>query len=225
MVTAIIFDLDDTLYEEGDFFRSGFAVVAHELERRGAGTSADIALLLEHFHFAESRAGVFQKLASRLKFPEQWIPDLVERFRSHDPRISLAADTLDVLPRLRSQFRIGCITDGWAAVQRRKLEALRVEPYLHGVVLTDELGRDYWKPHARAIHELRAALGGAPHPTIVVGDNPERDMAGARNAGLRSIRLRRRGGYFADKEFQQSECRADFEISDLRALPDLLNSL
>lgn len=225
MVAAIIFDLDDTLYDEGDFFRSGFAVVAHELERRGAGTSADIAFMLERLHFAESRVGVFQKLASRLEFPEEWIPDLVTRFREHTPRISLAADALDVLPRLRSQFRIGCITDGWAGVQRRKLDALGVEPYLHGVLLTDELGREFWKPHARAFDELRAALGGTPDTTVVVGDNPERDMAGARNAGLRSIRVRRAGGYFSEREFEKSECRADFEISDLRALPDLLKSL
>jgi putative hydrolase of the HAD superfamily len=225
MVTAVIFDLDDTLYAEGDFFRSGFAVVAQELERRGAGRSADIALLLEHFHFAESRTGVFQKLAGRLGFPEHWIPDLVTRFRAHDPHISLAPDALAILPELRSRYRLGCITDGWAAVQRRKLEALRAEPYFDAVMVTDELGYEFWKPHARGFDELRSALGSQPDATVVVGDNPERDMAGARNAGLRSIRLRRHGGYFADKEFGRSECQADFEISDLKALPDLLKSL
>ena len=224
-ITLVIFDLDDTLYDEGDFVRGGFRAVGLELERRGVGPHAEVAALLEQFHFAESRAGVFQKLAARRAFPEEWIPDLVDCYRSHAPSIQLAADAREVLPTLVSRYRIGCVTDGWAAVQRRKIAALGVESYLHALSLTDELGVEYWKPHARAFDEVREKLAADRAATVVVGDNPERDMAGARNAGLRSIRLRRPGGYFSSREYTQPEMRSDFEISDLRSLPDILHQL
>jgi putative hydrolase of the HAD superfamily len=222
VITGIIFDLDDTLYDEGDFFRGGFTAVAAELSARGVASAEDVASVLERLHFEESRSEVFQKLGTTLGFPADWIPDLVRVFRSHEPKIALAPDALAVLPALRSSYRLGCVTDGWVDVQRRKISALAVESYLHAVLLTGEFGREYWKPHARPFREICKRLGSEPCNTMVVGDNPERDMAGAHNAGLRSIRLRRPGGYFASREFSQSDLRADLEISDLRLLPAVL---
>jgi putative hydrolase of the HAD superfamily len=225
MLRGVIFDLDDTLYEERQFVRGGFAEVARELERRGAGPADEAQRWLEHYHFAESRAGVFQKLAHRLGFPEAWIPELVALFRAHRPQLALAADAVEVLPRLRRRYRLGCVTDGWADVQRRKVAALGIEPYLDALVVADELGRDFWKPHARPFRECCALLGVEPAEALVVGDNPERDVAGARAAGLRSARIRRDGCYFAGAETEAPGLRADFEVRDLYALEELLARL
>ena len=225
MIRAIIFDLDDTLYEERDFFRGGFAAVAEELTRRRVARAEHAAAMLEYYHHAESRGGVFQKLAAELGFPPEWIPELVARFRAHEPRIQLASDAAAVLPRLKTRFRLGCVTDGWAEVQRRKISALGVSTYLDAMLVTDELGTEFWKPHARPFQECCRLLGVDPSATLVVGDNPERDIAGARNAGLRSVRIRRSGGYFANKEFTELMHQADFEVSDLHALDDLLAHL
>jgi putative hydrolase of the HAD superfamily len=221
MVQAIIFDLDDTLYEERFFFRGGFAAVGHELERRGVGSAAEVASLLENWHHAESRGGVFQKLAALLGFPEEWIAELVTLFRSHEPSIALCDDATVVLPRLRQHYRLGCVTDGWAHVQRRKIQALRIEEYVDAILVADDYGREYWKPHPRPLEECCGLLGVTPDQVLMVGDNPDRDMAAARSAGMRSVRLRRADGYFA-----RSECaevaRADFEISDLYGLEKFL---
>lgn len=217
---AVIFDLDDTLYEERQFFHSGFVVVAAYLEQRGIGPAGKTTELLDHFHHAEGRQQVFQKLAARLGFPEDWVAEIVELFRSHYPVIGLAADALEVLPRLRASYRLrlGCVTDGWLAVQRRKIEALKVEPLLDALVIADEWGREFWKPHPQPFHTCCARLGVEPNEAVFVGDNPERDMVGARRAGLASIRIRRPGGYFAEAEFVGTEVRADLEIRQLTEL-------
>jgi len=224
---AVIFDLDDTLYEERQFFRSGFAAVAAHLEQRGISPAGRAAELLDNFHHTEGRQQVFQKLAARLGFPEDWVPELVEVFHSHRPIIELAADARELLPRLRAahHLRLGCVTDGWLAVQRRKVEALGVEPLLNALVISDELGRDFWKPHPKPFHTCCARLGVEPGEAVFVGDNPERDMVGARRAGLASIRIRRPGSYFEATEFDGPEAHPDFEIRQLTELDSLLARL
>jgi putative hydrolase of the HAD superfamily len=221
---SVIFDLDDTLYEEREYFRSGFAAVAENLERRGVGPRGGTAELLDYFHHAEGRQQVFQKLALRLGFPQEWVPEIVELFRTHRPVIALAADARELLPRLRTttSLRLGCVTDGWLAVQRRKVEALGVESFLDALVISDEFGRDFWKPHAKPFLACCARLGVKPAEAVFVGDNPERDMVGARRAGLASIRIRRPGGYFEATELPGNHARADFEIRQLTELETLI---
>lgn len=219
---AILFDLDDTLYEERHFFRSGFVCVARELERRGVGLAASLADRLEHFHHHEGREQVFQKLAAHAGFSPAWIPELVALFRSHVPEIQLAPDSREALPRLRGRYRLGCVTDGWKDVQRRKVAALKVEPLLHALVIADELGREFWKPHPQPFLTCCARLGVAPEAAVFVGDNPERDLVGAQRAGLTFVRMRRPGAYFSQRELDSRETQSAGEVRQLVELEELL---
>ena len=224
MIKGILFDLDDTLYEERQFFRSGFTVVARELEGRGYGKAEDLVAALESVVDRESRNGVFQKLAERTPFPAAWIPELVELFRAHKPAIRLAQDSVNVLPRLRKKFRLGCVTDGRAQIQNAKLEALGARAYLDAVVVTDELGPEYWKPHPRPFWTCCELLGIGPTEALFVGDSPERDMTGARNAGIAAIRIRRTGGYSERVEPADAAGVPRGEVRDLNELERLLET-
>ncbi len=219
---AVLFDLDDTLYEEAEFFRSGFDVVSRSLAQRGVGRHPETAHLLLHLHQHEGRDQVFQKLAARLGFPTEWIADLVEIFRAHVPHLVVPADTAAVLPRLRARFRLGCITDGWAAVQRRKIEALHLAPLLDAIVIADEFGREYWKPHAFPFHHCCTRLGVTPGEALFVGDNPSRDAVGAANAGIRFVRLRRPGSHFEALASDAPGCHIWGEAANLYELEQLL---
>ena len=221
MIKAVLFDLDDTLYIEGDFFRSGFSVVGSELEARRVGRGDEIAAMLAAIHFREAREGVFQKAAARIPFPEEWIPQLVTVFRSHQPRIRLAPDVPPVLRSLRTKYSVGCVTDGWAEVQRRKIAALGIMEFLDALVVADELGRSFWKPNPAPIHRCCEMLGVSFPEVIFVGDNPERDMKGARNAGIRSIRVRRKDSYFYSIDSAPPDV-ADYEVSNLTEVERIL---
>jgi putative hydrolase of the HAD superfamily len=220
MIRAVLFDLDDTLYAEAEYFRSGFARVASILEQRAFGTAVEIASTLETYHH-ECRARVFDRIAAALGFPSAWVVELVAAFREHDPNISLAPDVVPVLQRLRGRYKLGCITDGWADVQRRKLAALGAERYVDTVVVTDDYGRDKWKPSPFPFLECCRQLGVHPGEAIYVGDNPERDVRGARNARIRCVRIRRDGGYFRDTVV--ADISADYEIGTLRELEAVLS--
>jgi putative hydrolase of the HAD superfamily len=221
MIKAILFDLDDTLYEESDFFRSGFCAVASHLEARGVGRGDEIAEMLAAIHFGEGRERVFQNAALRIPYPEEWIPELVTVFRSHQPRISIPPHVASVLRSLHAKYRIGCVTDGWAEVQRRKILALGIMEFLDALVIADDMGRPFWKPSPRPFRRCCELLGVSFEDAIFVGDNPERDIKGARNAGIRAIRIRREGSYFYSVECVPPDM-AEYEIGDLGALQDVL---
>jgi putative hydrolase of the HAD superfamily len=221
---AIIFDLDDTLYDEIMYFRSGFQVVAQELESLGFGNASHTMQTLEYLHFAQNRQNIFQSLASILCFPQEMVPELVNIFRSHSPAIVLPDETVNVLVSLRKNYLLGCITDGWNDVQHRKLSSLGMQMLLDVIIVADELGKEYWKPHTLPFLKCCELLGVATTETIFVGDNPERDIRGAKNAGMISIRIRRYGGYFSNAP-HAPEDSADFEINELNEIERLLEQI
>ena len=217
---AVVFDLDDTLYLERDFFLGGFIAVAGELARRGVAQPQDLSTLLMDMHL-QDREGVLDRAASLFGFPPTWVPELVSAFRHHRPQIRLADEVPDVLRSLRAQsIRVGVVTDGFRDVQRRKVSSLGLRPFVDTVVIADDHGRMYWKPHPSSLHRCMGQLGSKADTTIFVGDNPERDIRGARNAGVAVVRIRRPGAYFADAPSEGD--RADQEISDLTELTPIL---
>jgi putative hydrolase of the HAD superfamily len=217
---AVLFDMDDTLYPEGEFYRSGFAVVAEELRQRGVGPSSEISRLMEFIHFNESRENVFDKAAVRLGYPLAWVPELVGLFHRHKPRVTLPEESIRALTRLRPQYRLGIVTDGHAAVQRRKIEALGVAPFVDAIVVTDDLGREHWKPDPLPFLTCCKALQVLPQEAVFVGDNPDRDILGALGAGLAAIRIRRPDAYFRDverPELANESCEIN-TLSELQAV-------
>jgi len=65
------------------------------------------------------------------------------------------------------------------------LESLGIAAFFDVVVTPGPHG--YEKPDPRLFHVAVAALGRAPGEVLYVGDDPERDVAGARRAGLRAL--------------------------------------
>lgn len=48
--------------------------------------------------------------------------------------------------------------------------------FVDHVIVTDELGREYWKPHPRAFELMKDQLGIEYNEMIYAGDNPEKDF-------------------------------------------------
>lgn len=221
VIRCIVFDLDDTLYTEWDFVSAGFGYVAKELEHLGFGRLEAIQKTLSDIHWKEGREHVFDKAAARLGFPVTLVPDLVRIYRGHPPSVQLAPDAIVVLDAFRARIMLGCVTDGIADVQRRKVEALGLSHWIEGIIFTDDLGREFWKPHPRSIEMLCGRFGVRPDETVFVGDNPKRDSKAARNAGVRSVRIRRPGGYFS--QMSESADMADYNIASLTELLGLVD--
>ena len=189
-VKAVISDLDDTLYPERDYVKSGFFAVAADIERRfGVRGVADKMLDL----FDKERADVYGRTldAFGIDRDDALIKEFVETYRTHKPNIKLADDVRETLARLRAAgYKLGIITDGEPNRQREKISALGLDKLVDGIIVTDELGGEaYRKPNPKAFELMLDKLGVAAEEAAYVGDNPKKDFAVKKYLPIKTVRL------------------------------------
>jgi putative hydrolase of the HAD superfamily len=206
--SLVAFDLDDTLYPEREFVRSGFRVVSRFLQEEGV-LDRPLWPDLEAAFDAGVREHALDRAleAAGVRPTPALIATLVDVYRTHrlpsgpvQPGIRFYRDVMPALARLRAAgVRLGLITDGPLAAQQTKVRALDVAHSMDVTILTDEWGAEFWKPHPRAFLEMADQLRVEPAACIYVADNPAKDFDGPAAAGWRpSIRIRRPDGLHSD---------------------------
>lgn len=188
---AVIFDLDDTLYPERRFALSGFRHVAQILARSsGVDAGQALSILVGCLKRGE-RATALQTLCRTLGYSVESVPVLVDLIRGHAPDLNLPPSSARVLERLRATWKLGIVTNGFPAVQRRKVRALGLERFVDTVVFACEHGSGLGKPDAAPFLVAAERLQVDPARCVFVGDDPHRDVEGARAVGMRTIRILR----------------------------------
>lgn len=190
---AVLFDLDDTLYPEIDYVKSGFRVVASHLNSKFLLDENEVFSQMLEILNREGRGKVFDTLLEYFGiFTEVQLCLLVYLYRTHNPEIHLFEDTLSTLDCLRQMgLYLGIITDGMASVQRGKVSALGLDNLVDIVIYTDELGREYWKPSSIPYQIAIDLLDVKPSDAVYVGDNIEKDFLGANDLGMMTIQIKR----------------------------------
>jgi putative hydrolase of the HAD superfamily len=226
-MNAAIFDLDDTLYPERQYVLSGFRAVAEWASRNFDIPLATGLRELETLFHDGVRGNTFDRwLQAHGIGGNESVAELVRVYRSHIPVITLYPDVHPVLEQMRSQnWRLGLVSDGYADVQRRKIEALHLYDLFDAVVLSDDFGREAWKPSPRPFLAALARLAADPVHAVYVADNPSKDFIGARSIGMATIRIRRSDALYCHLEPQTSGYAADMEIAGLGVLQTALCSL
>jgi putative hydrolase of the HAD superfamily len=220
-VHSLVFDLDDTLYAERDFVISGFHAVDRWMrERHGVNGFFEAAGGI----FTTGRRGrIFDEALPMLGVEPRagLIAEMLSVYRTHEPQISLFPDAREVLGWAASRMNLALITDGYGEVQNRKIRALGLDTTISCRIVTDELGREFWKPHPESYRRVMSQFPGRAEGYLYVGDNPRKDFIGARGLGWRTIRIRRPIGEHAADEGGPAEV-ADREVESLFQLQGLL---
>lgn len=214
-VACLVLDLDDTLFLERDFVRSGFEAIAPWAEAELGVTEFASRAWAEHE--AGRRGDVFDAVLGAAGRPgdEGAVAELVRRYRAHRPRLALLPDARAALEALAGRVRLAAVSDGPLESQRAKAEALGLARWVNPIVLTGALGSGFGKPHPRAFALVEEATGARGAACAYVGDNPAKDFGGPRSLGWRTIRIRRSGGLHAAVP---SGADVDEEIASLAAL-------
>jgi putative hydrolase of the HAD superfamily len=197
MVKAIIFDLDDTLISEKQYIESGFRHIAKLLSDRYDKKEIELYKVLNKL-FINSPKNVFNRLFETFEIPytKKQIIELVEEYRNHVPNIDFYNDVLPCLDVLKNKkIKMGVITDGYTNAQRNKLMTVNANNHFDEIVVTDELGREFWKPHPKAFEIMKEKLNVEFHEMIYVGDNPEKDFYISSVYPIRTVRVYREGVY------------------------------
>jgi putative hydrolase of the HAD superfamily len=202
---AILFDLDDTLYPLRRFVRSGFrAVAAHLAATRRLDQDA-VLRALDDAACQGLDGRELQFLAARFHLPPEDVPALVDVIRRHPPTIRLPRESSSTLQLLRHTWLLGVVTNGIPEIQRRKIDALGLQPLLDAVVFATEHGSGAGKPERAAFDEAVRRLDVVRARTVFVGDDEACDMRGAAEAGLHTIFIGRRPGDTAVRRSEYAE--------------------
>ena len=190
MNKVVVFDLDDTLYKEVDYVRSGFMAVAQHL---GDDSLLDVMLK------ARSK-GINAFEAVKEQRPDAEIEKMIEIYRNHKPTITLPRDTTLTLDYLHSKYTLALVTDGRSVGQRNKIEALGLERYFapEDIVISEEFGSE--KP-APANYTCFMQRHPACHHFTYVGDNLKKDFVAPNALGWLTVCLKDDGRNIHRQDF------------------------
>ena len=216
-VRLVVFDVDDTLYLERDYVRSGFAAVS-----RWAASELGIADFFQQaWRRFESgaRGTIFNDVLTSAGISADAVGTMVQIYRTHQPEIALLDDARRTLTALHRIVPLAAVTDGPVASQTAKITALGLDSWLDPIMCTEALGAEFRKPASLAFEHLEAKTGLRGKTCLYVADNPLKDFAGPKNLGWQTVRVRRPQGLH---HAQPSGADVDREVADLAGLAELV---
>jgi|Deesub1362A_J573_1020465.scaffolds.fasta_scaffold00432_25 putative hydrolase of the HAD superfamily len=222
-IKAILFDLDDTLYEEKQFVMSGFKVVSQYLSRKYALDQDKIFKILKDSFRNGLRRKNFNVLLKELNLESENVETLVKMYREHLSTIALYPDARIVLEHLRNLnlFKLGLITDGYPITQKNKINSLRIQRHFDSIIIND-LGKNISKLRLEPFKKMLFLLKVKPVNAIYVGDNPLKDFINPKKLGIYTVRVKRAGGEYSKINVKKN-LDADSTITSLLELFKILN--
>lgn len=171
-------------------------------------------LRMERFRLPLTLAGMpdAEARAVSLRFDPLYLDYLAEEK-------NLMPGAIPLLQHLKSRhLTIGILSNGFKEVQYRKIRSAGLEPYIDIVVLSDDIGVN--KPDIRIYtHAMQRAADTNPSHHLMIGDNPDTDIAGAISAGWHAI------WYHPQRAMPAHPCpEGAVEVAHLSQIPHLLAS-
>jgi len=148
------------------------------------------------------------QLAEQLahKFPEE-----------RKKHIYLYDETIEVLEKLKNNYKLLLLTNGSPNLQQLKLFlSPELEPYFDHIVISGDFGKG--KPSIEIFNYALSLLEVEKYETVMIGDNPFTDILGAIKAGIDSIWINHHR-----KELE--EITPTYEVNRLREILPIIKSL
>ena len=227
MITTVVFDLDDTLYDEIEYCKSGFSAVAKFLaERPGAPAAESIFNALWEQFTSGNRTKVFNAALDELEisYDDKRIRELVNVYRSHIPDIKLPRESREVLCELGEKYTLALLTDGFLPAQKLKVQSLGIEKYFNCIVYTEQLGREFWKPSPAGFEKIIKILDVRPENMVYIADNEKKDFIAPNKLGFFTVQLIRPARIHVSISTESGD-KAQLVIHKISQLPALLNGL
>ena len=216
---VLVFDLDDTLYDEVTFVFSGFHAVAGHIANEHQVEKSAFYHDLVH-ELKGGRGHIFDLVLKKHNlFSKARVSKCIAIYRGHKPNISLYKDAIPCLKRFGHISKY-IVTDGNKIVQQNKINALQIEQYFSHCFISRRYGVHHEKPSPYLFQKITQLEGTIPGNVVYVGDNPNKDFVGIKPLGFKTIRIMK--GNHRDV-VKTAEFEAHLRINSLSELtPELL---
>lgn len=146
------------------------------------------------------------------------VDDIVETWlTSFTTNATRFPDVDESVQELRKTHRLAIITNGTNWTQHSRIERSGFYHVVEHVSIAGEKG--FGKPRSEIFEETLSCLGVKPEEAVHVGDSLSADIAGARNAGMRSVWINRSGA-----PLTEDAPRPDASIRAFSELPGVIRS-
>jgi len=191
MTKAVLFDLDNTLYDGQQYFLGASNDISKYISAKYDLSQHEVyETLVELWRQKTSmHPYLFNDLLNLFHLDQDSLKSIVKIFNEHSRRIEPYPDVVPILRILKERdYKLGIITDGNIERQKRKIESLRLKSLFDVVIYSKEVeSKPSPRPFLAALDKLRVK----PSVAFYVADNPLIDFQGARRLGIRTIRILR----------------------------------
>lgn len=189
---AVVFDMDDTLYGEKEYVRSGYRQIAKILPQVQRAEEK-----LWKF-FEDKKPAIDELLKTESIESEEIKQACIRTYRFQKPEIHLYNGVKEMIQEMRKKnLKIGVITDGRPEGQRAKIEALRLAELVDEIIVTDEFGGgEFRKPNPLAFETMKEKLNVEYSEMCYVGDNINKDFIAPQKLGMRAIWFKNQDGLY-----------------------------
>jgi len=213
-----MFDLDDTLYNVQHYAVDAMWTVSDYLARKYGLFRIDVYAELMTLWESKTSAypRLFDDLLDNVGVSDKEVSNVVELFNSHKPEIKPYANVVSVLQELKKRkYKLGIITNCTPERQERKIKALKIGHFFDEIVFAKRIGNQ--KPSPVPYQMMMDMLDVTSENSFYVGDNPLIDFEGAKEVGIKTIRL-------IKGEFNRipSDEYVDCEIDEIEELPEVI---
>ena len=205
MLRAVLFDLDDTLFDHGSCARDALAAVYRSHERFSSVTFSEFervhATLLEALHQRVMSGELDLDTARRERFRRLFeaadasdcSPDEGARiYRECYVRTRRAVSgAAALLSALRSRVKVGVVSNNLLAEQQDKMKHCGLDTFVDALVVSEEVG--VVKPDPYIFRVALSRLEVSAEDAVMVGDSWTADVEGARAAGIPAVWFNRNG--------------------------------
>jgi putative hydrolase of the HAD superfamily len=133
---------------------------------------------------------LFNDALSDLGLDQNLAPEVLRLYATVDSKVELFPEAKDLLLALqRLGLKLALVTNGGGSIQRNKIRLLGVEKFFDVVVYARETPSAKDKPYPEAFSVALHKLGVEAGEAISVGDNPHTDFWGAKQLGMRTVRV------------------------------------
>lgn len=196
MVKSVIFDLDNTLYDENLYFLKVF-------EKFSQIHNLDFKLFENIFDdkFRLNSKDIFTDILENIGFySKENQNELFEIYKTINCDLKLYKEAYDLIDYLDSKnINIAILTNGVIGAQRNKVRILNIEKFTNKIVYAREFGKEFEKPHAKPYIQTLKLLNVKKEDVLFIGDHPYTDIIGATKVGIKALRFM--NGYASNIEF------------------------
>jgi len=224
MVLAVFFDIDDTLYDSTKLTTTARRNSIRAMIDAGLkGDEDEIFEILQKIikKYGSNYPKHYDELLKELGFP--WNPKIIAAgvVAYEHTKAGFLKPFPGVVPtllKLKNKYKLGVISNGLAVKQWEKLVALGLHHFFEVVVTSQEVG--YEKPQKEIFEIAIKKLKLKPEQCVMVGDRLDIDIAGAKLAGMKTIRIKK--GKYAKMKPSKEDEKPDYEIKEFEELLDIL---